>query len=580
MKKTMLVFILLFSSIILFSCDISTTKSTTSTSVTTDSTSESTLFMTLNPEDENLETITTDETVIFSVTNTSSLNDQVLIDGGVVTINHAGTYLFEGSSSDAMIIVDVSSNEQVTLVLNGVDLTSQSGAVINVINADKVIITLGDGTVNQLTDSSSSSEHSAVVQSNDDLTINGYGTLIINALLNNGISVDDDLVIVSGEIQVNALNNAIKVHNDCMIYDGILTLTSGNDGIQVENLDDSTLGNIVIQDGVFQILAYGDGFDANNVIAIYGGTYSISSGVNNSNITLVSGKGVKATNGINIMGGTFVVISKDDGFHANSDFYIQGGSLTITTNDDGIHADNTLTISGGEINILKSYEGIESYSVIINDGNIHIISSDDGINCAGGADTSSNFPWGKPNQDNSGTATLEINGGYININAGGDGLDVNGLITMNGGTVLVCGPTSSNDGAIDYNVCFALNGGTLIAVGSAGMAQNASTSSTQASVLIGLSSSTTSSLTLIDSDGNVICHFEPTKKYQTIVISSPNLSLKTNYKLYLGGNITNADEITDGYCVGCTYITGSLSQSFTLAQKISSVGTSSTMPRH
>jgi len=580
-KKAFLLFFLLLISIIVIGCDylpIATTMDAqvTSTSPSTVTTSNT---MTLDEEDENVSTLVSDEVVTFNETGISSSNDLVSIDGNSVSIDQAGTYYLEGSSSDTVISIDVSSNELVTLVLNDVNLTSLSGAVISVINAKKVIITLSEGSTNTLSDSSLSSSHSGVIESNDDVTINGYGTLVIHANKNNGIDADDDLTIVSGSLQITSVNNGINVNNDCLIFDGNIAITSRNDGIQVENLDNTALGNLVIENGMFTISSYGDGMSASNVIAIYDGTFTISSGVNNTNVTLVSGKGIKATNGINIMGGTFVVTSKDDGFHANSDFYISGGNLTISTNDDGIHADDTLTVSGGIINILKSYEGIESYSVVITGGEIHLIASDDGINCANGVDSSGTFPFDPRNTTSSG-ATLTIQGGYIYVVSSGDGLDCNGSITMSGGTVIVCGPTETMNGAIDYDSSFTLTGGTLIAVGSYGMAQNASTSSTQASVLMTLSSTTSSKLALLDSSGYLICYFEPVKNYQTIVISSASLTVGSTYQLYLGGSMSASDVSNDGVAFSGNYTLGTLSQTFTMTTKIMSVGSGSTIPRH
>ncbi|MGC9523818.1 MAG: hypothetical protein ACP5HG_18350 [Anaerolineae bacterium] len=79
-------------------------------------------------------------------------------------------------------------------------------------------------------------------------------------------------------------------------------------------------------------------------------------------------------------------------------------------------------------------------------------------------------------------ATLDVNGGYVAVDARGDGLDINGPIRMTGGVVLVNGPTANFNGAVDYFGSFEITGGFLVAVGSAGMAQVLSATSTQYSV--------------------------------------------------------------------------------------------------
>ncbi|MGD9910625.1 MAG: carbohydrate-binding domain-containing protein, partial [Candidatus Izemoplasmatales bacterium] len=509
MKKTFILFSLLFLSIMLSGCSLLPTTTVTSDLGSYTQTSTS-LSISVKDEDIYTSDYTVDDTITFSSSAVESLSNLVTITGSMVLIGN-------------------------------------------------------EGTVNYLTDSSSTYTAS-VIDSNDDVTINGEGTLIIQSNSHNGIGVDDDFVITSGNIEIDAYNNGITVNNDFTMTGGTLSIVSGNDGIQVENLDDDLLGNILISDGTFTISAYGDGMDASNVVAIYGGTFTISSGVGNSNITLVSGKGIKATKGINILGGTFTISSADDSLHANSDFYIQDGSLTLSSNDDGIHADDTLIISGGTIDITKSYEGIESAYVTITGGTIKIKSSDDGINCAGGADSSSNWT----NFDQVENAMLTISGGYIYVNASGDGLDSNGNMQISGGTILVSGPTDSSNGAIDYNGTFSISGGTLIAVGASGMAENASSATNQASIMINLSTTSTSLIHLEDESGNMVIDFLPAKSYSSIVISSPSLSVGNTYKLYLGGSSSNLN--SEGYANSGNYTYGTLNQSFTISSNITNIG--------
>lgn len=63
--------------------------------------------------------------------------------------------------------------------------------------------------------------------------------------------------------------------------------------------------------------------------------------------------------------------------------------------------------------------------------------------------------------------------------ASGDGLDTNGTMKMSGGTVIVNGPVSSGNGALDYDNGFPVTGGTLIAACSSGIALAPDSSSTQ-----------------------------------------------------------------------------------------------------
>lgn len=147
-----------------------------------------------------------------------------------------------------------------------------------------------------------------------------------------------------------------------------------------------------------------------------------------------------------ILEGTNKITATGDGFNVEGDLEISGsGSITIESGDDAIHADRKLMINGGTYN-LTAHEGLEATYIIINDGNIIINASDDGINAAQKVDGL--------------TPTVEINGGYVKITMGAgdtDGIDSNGNIIINGGTVDITGQST-----IDYDGKAELNGGKLI----------------------------------------------------------------------------------------------------------------------
>jgi hypothetical protein len=282
---------------------------------------------------------------------------------------------------------------------------------------------------------------------------------------------------------------------------------------------------------------------------------------------------MKAGVDITITGGTVNIDSSDDALHSNDSLTIYDGEIVLASGDDGIHADATLEINGGNLTITKSYEGIESATVTINDGTIHIVSSDDAINVAGGADGSSID--GRPGQNafaTSGSYHLYINGGYIAIDAGGDGLDSNGSITMTQGTVLVNGPTNDGNSALDYIGTFDITGGFLVATGSSGMAEAPSASSTQYSILYSFQSQQAAgTLVHIETeDGQAVLTFVPTKTYQSVVLSSPELENGSTDVLYTGGSST--DTVTDGLYTDGTYTAGTQVASLTISGMVTTAG--------
>ena len=524
------------------------------------------------------------------------------VNGNVTTITSAGTYSISGALDDGQIIVDTEDEETVRLVLNGVDIACTTSAPIYVVNAEKTVITLADGTENHVTDGDAYlledaelDEPNAAIFSNDDLTIDGNGSLTVNANYNSGITSNDDLKITGGNITVNAVNDGIKGRDSIAVKDGMITVNVGGDGMQSNNDEDAEKGYIYVEGGTFNITAGEDGIQAETMLVISGGDVTISSGggsinssggdnwgnwgkgneSNNSNDSSSAGsaKGLKAGVDITIMGGTIHIDSSDDSIHSNDSLTIDGGNIVLASGDDGIHSDSTLEINGGELSITKSYEGIESAAITINDGNIHLVASDDGINAAGGNDGSSiDGRRGQNAFDFSGDKYLYVNGGYVVIDATGDGLDINGSVKMTGGVVIANGPTSNNNGPLDYLGAFEVTGGFLVAVGSSGMAQAPSTSSTQYSVALAFPSALPAgTMVHIEAEnGQDILTFVPTKEYQSVVLCSPELENGSTYIVYTGGSSTGT--ITDGLYSGGTYTAGTRFADVTISSIVTGVG--------
>lgn len=259
-----------------------------------------------------------------------------------------------------------------------------------------------------------------------------------------------------------------------------------------------------------------------------------------------STKGIKADGRLYINGGTFTINSADDSVHSNSAVTINDGTYTLTTGDDGVHSGEAVEINGGTITISESYEGLEGLTVTINDGDIDITSSDDGINAAGGTEEMGFGRMGNDSTEDTSTDEMwmEINGGYIHVLAGGDGIDSNGDITVNGGEVYIDGPSDNGNSAIDYgdrSACY-VNGGTVVAIGSNGMAEDISDDSDQQVMLVKLDSQKEAGeVTLTDSDGNEIITYTALKAYDCVIISTKDLEAGQTYTLTTSGTQTNVD---------------------------------------
>jgi hypothetical protein len=516
------------------------------------------------------------------------------VENNKLTITAAGTYSIKGTLADGQIVVNAGDNDKVYIILNGANITCSNNAPIYVKSAKKAIISLADNTENSIKDGekydledAASDEPNGAIFSKSDLIFIGDGSLKVDAKYKNGIVSKDDLKIQSGNITVSSVGDGIKGKDSVVVTGGNLVVNSGEDGIKSTNDEAADKGYVLIEGGKINITAKQDGIQAENNVFFKTGDLTINSGGGSQNAPTkveqgpgmgkqfdpnvakttqttseeetTSTKAIKAGSNIITEGGIFNIDSASDAFHSNNNLVISDGNINISAGDDGIHADSTLTVNGGNINISKSYEGIESENITINNGEISLISSDDGINASSSSSESEAQPGngapGGKGGESAGTGKLNINGGKINVNANGDGLDANGSIYMKDGTVIVNGPTSDGNGALDYDGTFKLEGGILIAAGSGGMAQAPSTESTQNSIKVTVASQSAGTIVHIESEsGEEIATFAPEKQYSSFVISSSKIKTGTTYKVYVGGSSTGT--VINGLYSDGTYTKG------------------------
>ena len=586
--------------------------------------------------------------------------DGVSADGSAVTISKEGVYRVSGKLSDGQIIVNAD-KAKVQIVLDNADITCKSSSPIYGKDSDKIFITLAENSENTLTDGTSytfadeqNSEPDACIFSSDSITLNGTGSLNINANFADGIHSKDDIVITDGNITINSAEDGIKGKDYVAINGGNFDITSGQDGIKSTETGDTGFGFVYINGGDFSIDAANDGIQAETDAVIHGGDINITCGGGYENAapkqndmgfggrdfgnfggfggdftppdgfegmtppqgadgeftppegfenmtppegfgqgmtpprrdiqqTAVftttetdsavsdSTKGIKGGLSVEISGGNITVDSADDAIHSNGNITINGGTSSLAAGDDGIHTDKTLDISGGIVEITKSYEGIEAAVININGGETSLTSSDDGFNATDG--TTQQGGMGTFSQG----VELNISGGMVYVDAQGDGLDSNGNMTVSGGTVLVNGPTNGGNGALDGNGEITVNGGILIAAGSSGMAEAPSANSTQYCVSVGIGSTQEAGtlITLTDENGDILS-FAPTKTFDHIVISTPDIEKGMTYTLEAGGSST-AENSFGLYEAGGYDGKGTEIGSFTADETVSYIGERSAM---
>ena len=557
----------------------------------------------------------------------SADSDSVQISGSTVTLTEEAVYVISGTLDDGMLIVDADDTAKLQLVLDGADITSQTCAPLYILEADKVFVTLADGSENTLSNGGTfiaidDNNIDAVIFSKQDLTFNGSGSLTVNSPARHGIVCKDDLVITGGAYTVTSSSHALDANDSVRITgETILTANAGKDGIHSENNDDTSLGFVYISGGTLDVASEGDGISAAFYMQIEGGTFEILAGGGSENGTKessdnwgdfgggrggmgtmpgergmggepgnmssapddggVSGdpgnmasqnmstqsvssetdeettsmKGIKASGAMLISDGTFTINSADDAVHSNTCVTVNGGSFDIASGDDAFHADEALTVSAGTINISECYEGLEALDLSIEDGDITLTATDDGLNAAGGTDQSGteggrdgmfgNVGDGTgadgntgANPDTGGMASsdgsITISGGILDITASGDGIDANGYIEISGGYITVEGPTQGDTATLDYDTTATIIGGTFIGTGASGMAQTFSDPGQGViAVSVGEQSAGTA-VTILDKNGDEIISFEPELSFAVVIISSPDIESGETYTLTVG----------------------------------------------
>lgn len=449
-----------------------------------------------------------------------------------LTITEEGVYVLSGSLEDGTVIVDGDENAKIQLVLNNVEISNSRGAAIYVRQADKVFITLPEGTTNTLSggdsyESLDDNNIDGIIFSKCDLTINGAGGLNITAETGHGIVSKDDLKVTGGSLTVTAPGHGLQGKDSVRVGGSpILHITSGKDGIHSENADKEDKGFVYIAGGNITVASAGDCISAGAYLQIDGGSLNLTAGKGSAEKTVmrdedgneISTKGIKAAGQMILNSGSFSIDSGDDALHSDSSLFVNGGSFQIASGDDGLHADETVNVAGGTVNISTCYEGIEGKDVVISGGSIRLYATDDGLNAAG-----------------EGSSTLLISGGTLYVNADGDGVDSNGDFKVTGGEIYISGPESDANGAIDYEGSAQITGGRLAALGAAGMAMNFGESSTQGAALINTSACKAGTeVRLEDEEGNVLISYTAESRFNSLVVSCPEMVQGGKYVVYVG----------------------------------------------
>jgi len=411
------------------------------------------------------------------------------------------------------------------------------------------------------------------------------GNISVTAL-GHGIKGKNSVTVSGGTVTVTSGKDGItsdETENEekgfVTIEDGEIIITSAGDGVSAET-------TLTVTGGVISIISGGGSANAQQKTDNMHDWWDFDNSASDDDS--VSCKGLKAGKAMMISGGSITIDAQDDALHTDGDMTISGGECILSTGDDGAHAALSLTVLDGKITVLTSYEGLEANQITLAGGELDITASDDGINANGGSDGFSggfgggfggrrsdmnsqsgdmtppdnsnmqtppdgNAPSGNPptmpGQDAADSTTTDdttdkqpvllITGGKITVNADGDGLDSNGDLRVEGGDITINGPSNGGNGALDIGTenggAGVIAGGTLIALGTSSMTENFGSTSTQCAFLVTMNSfGAGETITITDSQGNVLYTGVTVKSANSVVFSSPDLVVGETYTVTIG----------------------------------------------
>lgn len=413
------------------------------------------------------------------------------------------------------------------------------------------------------------------IKGKNSVTVSG-GTVTVTSG-KDGITSDETeneekgfVTIEDGEIIITSAGDGVSAETTLTVTGGVISIISGGGSANAQQKTDNMhdwwdFDNSASDDNS----ASCKGLKAGKAMMISGGS-----------ITIDAQDDALHTDGdMTISGGECILSTGDDGAHAELSLTVLDGKITVLTSYEGLEA-NQITLAGGELDITATDDGINanggsdgfsggfgggfgggrggmggSFGGRRNDTNNQSgdMTPPDNSNMQTPPD--GNAPSGNPptmpGQDAADSTTTDdttdkqpvllITGGKITVNADGDGLDSNGDLRVEGGDITINGPSNGGNGALDIGTenggAGVIAGGTLIALGTSSMAENFDSTSTQCAFLVTMNSfGAGETITITDSQGNVLYTGVTVKSANSVVFSSADLTVGETYTVTIGSN--------------------------------------------
>ena len=281
------------------------------------------------------------------------------VQGADVVVNSTNThneleFVLQGASTNGSLTY--TGTYKCKFYLNGLNLTSTTGAALNILCGKRVALILNAGTDNVLVDSEGG-EQKGALYCKGHMEIEGAGSLTVTGRSRHGICTKEYLQIKksTGSVTVNgAVSDAIHAGQYFLMNGGTVTVSGQKgDGIQTEilTLDDDITpnpdkefnGQVFIKGGTVNVTVAVDdkkGIKSDDMMTINGGTFNI----------LASGKGSK---GISV--GKHLLINEDSGT-TNMQIRATGGIYEDEETEEesrcmGIKVTKNMAITAGTLKV-------------------------------------------------------------------------------------------------------------------------------------------------------------------------------------------------------------------------------------
>lgn len=385
------------------------------------------------------------------------------------------TYQLTGTTSTGSF--KVYSDKKFILDMNGVSITNDDGAAINIQSGKKCTVNL-TGT-STLVDAASYTAVSGEDQkgcffSEGQIIFTGSGTLNVTGNYKHGICSDDYIDIQGGNVNIiKAANDGIRVNDYFLMTDGALTTSATGDGI------DGDEGYIQIDGGTMNITvssADTKGIKCDSVITVNGGDITLT-------VPAAQGKGFKTKQSMTVNGGTITanmtgaveIVSNDPSYctaiKTDVDFVQNDGTISIThsgAGGRGISSDANVELKGGNLSVtVTGGNGTYTNTSGVTDNYApSCVSADGNINVSGGnitlnvkANSAKGFKSDLNTTISGGTITGTLTGNSVVVNYDPSHctlIKCDGNYTQNGGTINathsgVGGKGISVDGVATFN---------------------------------------------------------------------------------------------------------------------------------